>query len=152
LASERRRLGEILVGSQHLTPAELETALATQPPELRLGEYLVHTGKLTEQELYECLSLQESVGFGVLERSQVSALVARALPAEVSRKWKVLGFKVADGELFIAGPDVPSEAMSVDLRRFSSLEIRFHLVTPENFESLQREFLPHIKAEAAGAA
>jgi hypothetical protein len=79
-------------------------------------------------------------------------MVARALPAEVSRRWKVLGFKVADGELFIAGPNVPSEAMSADLRRFSSLEIRFHLVTPQNFEDLQREFQPHAKAKSAGVA
>jgi adsorption protein B len=152
LASERRRLGEILVGLQRLTAADLETALAAQPAELRLGEYLVHLGKLTEQDLYQCLSLQQSVGFEVLERSQVSAMIARSLPAEVSCKWKVLGFKVEDGELFVAGPDVPSEAMSSDLRRFSSLEIRFHLVTPENFESLQREFLSHTKAKSAGAA
>jgi hypothetical protein len=67
--------------------------------------------------------------------------VTRALPAEISRKWKVLSFKVASGQLFVAGPNVPSEEMSADLRRFSSLEIRFHLVTPANFESLQREFL-----------
>jgi adsorption protein B len=67
LASERRRLGEILIGSQRLTPAELETALAAKPPELRLGEYLVHKGILTAQELYQCLSLQQSVAFGILE-------------------------------------------------------------------------------------
>ena len=89
LAADHRRLGEILVGSQYLSADELASALASQPPGLRIGEYLVYQGKLTEQELYECLSLQQSVAFEALDRGQVSTTAARALPVEVSRKWKV---------------------------------------------------------------
>jgi adsorption protein B len=152
LVADHRRLGEILVGSQYLAEDELAAALATQPPGIRVGEYLVYLGKLTEQDLYECLSLQQNLSFEVLERGQVSAMVTRALPVEVSRKWKVLGFKVDSGQLFVAGPDIPSEEMSADLRRFSSLEIRFHLVTPANFNVLQGEFLPQVRVESAGAA
>ena len=134
-----------MVGSQYVAAAELETALASQPPGVRIGEHLVRLGKLTEQELYECLSLQEHLEFQFLDRSQVSGPVTRSLPASVSRKWKVLGYKVASGQLFIAGPDAPSEEMHADLRRFSSLEIRFQLITPGNFESLVQEFLPRTK-------
>jgi hypothetical protein len=32
--------------------------------------------------------------------------------------------------------------MHDDLRKFSSLEIRFHLVTPSEFEELAEEYLP----------
>jgi len=32
--------------------------------------------------------------------------------------------------------------MHSELRRFSSLEIRFHLVTPTEFKELTREYLP----------
>ncbi len=152
LMADHRRLGEILVGSQYLPAAELEAALATQPSGVRIGEYLVHLGKLTEQELYESLSLQQNLSFQVLKRSEVSAPVTRALPAEFSRKWKILSFKVAAGQLFVAGPDAPSEELTADLRRFSSLEIRFQLVTPANFEMLEREFLPRPKVRSAGAA
>jgi len=118
---------------------------------VRIGEYLVRLGKLTEQALYECLSLQQHLEFQVLDRSEVSPPVARSLPAAVSRKWKVLGYKVASGQLFVAGPDPPSDEMHEDLRRFSSLEIRFQLITPGNFESLLQEFLPRAKSKAAGA-
>jgi hypothetical protein len=148
--SDRRLLGEILVGSQHVAAEELELALASQPPGVRIGEYLIHLGKLTENDLYECLSLQQNLTFQVLDATQVSRTIARALPANVSRQWKVLGFKVAAGQLFVAGPNVPSDEMTEELRRNSALEIRFHLVTPGNFEALQQEFLP--KAKVAGAA
>ena len=149
LMSDRRLLGEILVGSQHVAAEELESALASQPPGVRIGEYLIHLNKLTEDDLYECLSLQQNLTFQVLDRTQISRTIARALPADVSRKWKVLGFKVVAGQLFVAGPNVPSDEMTEELRRISSLEIRFHLVTPGNFEALQQEFLP--RAKAAGA-
>jgi adsorption protein B len=149
LMSDHRRLGEILVGSEHVAAAELEAALASQPPGVPIGEYLVHLGKLTETDLYECLSLQQNLTFQALDHSEVSRSVTRALPAEISRKWKVLGFKVVAGQLFVACPNVPSEEMSEALRRSSSLDIRFHLVTPANFEALQQEFVPKSKAASA---
>jgi len=142
-----RRLGEILVGSQYLPAADLAVALESQPEGVRLGEHLVNLGKLSESDLYECLSLQQRVSFQKLDPAQISRPITRALPAQVSRKWKVLGFKVVSGQLFVAGPDVPSEQMSEDLRRFSSLEIRFHLVTPANFEALVQEFMPPSRAQ-----
>ncbi len=152
LIAERRPLGEILVGSQYVLASEMETALESQPPGVRIGEYLVRLGRLTEHDLYECLSLQQNLEFQTLESGQISEAVAHALPAEVSRRWRVLGFKVVAGELFLAGPDLPSEEMNADLRRFSSLDIRFHLVTPANFDALQREFLPDTTMRTAGAA
>jgi len=140
------------VGSNYLAASELEAALKSQPVGVRLGEYLVHGGKLTEQELYECLSLQRDIEFQTLERSNISPPVTRSLPAAVSRKWRVLGFKVAAGQLFVASPEAPTLEMSEDLRRFSSLEIRFHLITPGNFQTLEQEFLPRQKAKSASAA
>ena len=142
LMSDHRRLGEILVGSQHVAAEVLETALASQPPGIRIGEHLVHLGKLTENDLYECLSLQQNLIFQVLDGAQISRTVARSLPADVSRKWKVLAFKVAAGQLFVAGPNVPTDELNEELHRISSLEIRFHLVTPDNFETLVQQFLP----------
>jgi hypothetical protein len=141
LTVDRRRIGEILVGSQYVAAAELEAALASQPTDVRIGEHLIHLGKLTEQELYECLSLQQRVDFQFLDRTQVSPPIARSLPVAVSRRWKVLGYKVVSGQLFVAGPNAPSSEMHEDLRRFSSLEIRFQLITPGNFETLLQEFL-----------
>ena len=79
--------------------------------------------------------------FWIRPVSRICRLEVR-LPAGVSRKWKVLGFKVVSGQLFVAGPDVPCDEMNADLRRFSSLEIRFHLVTPTEFEELAQEYLP----------
>ena len=62
--------------------------------------------------------------------------MAQALPKQVVREWRVLPFQVAEGALFLAGPEVPSARMNSTLRGFTSLELRFHLVTPQEFERL----------------
>jgi hypothetical protein len=54
----------------------------------------------------------------------------------------VLPFRIVAGELFVAGPELPSEEMTQDLKHFSPLEVRFQLVTPTKFEELAREYLP----------
>ena len=65
-------------------------------------------------------------------------MLARALPRRVVRDWKVLPFRIASGSLFLASPEVPTDELSQVLRGFTRLSLRFHLVTPRNFEELAR--------------
>ncbi len=76
-------------------------------------------------------------------------MVTRSFPAAVSRRWQVLPFKVVAGSLHVAGPEPPTDEMQEELRTFSSMEIRFQLVTPTEFEELTREYLPEAAATAA---
>jgi hypothetical protein len=43
--------------------------------------------------------------------------------------------------LYVAGTEVPTDAMQTEIRRFSSLELRFRLVTPTEYEELAQEYL-----------
>ena len=99
-------------------------------------------GKLTEADLYEALSLQLNLPLGKPEVESVSRPVTRSFPAEVAKRWQVLPFRVAAGSLYVVGTDAPSEKMSLELKQFSSLELRFHLVTPTDFAELAQEYLP----------
>ena len=141
LLQHKRRLGEILAGSGYVSSRDVETALATLPSTLRLGEHLMQLGKLTEDDLYEALSLQQSLPAGRIEPWGVSRNVARSLPHHVIRNWRVLPFRVSAGSLFVASPEVPTDELSRTLRGFTRLSLRFHLVTPGNFEELARQLL-----------
>jgi len=138
---EIRPLGQILVGSQYLIQADVDEALASKAAGELLGEYLVRRGKLSEAELYVALSLQQNLPLAAPDASEISEPATRAVPAEVSRRWRVLPFRVVAGQLFVAGPDLPSEEMTRDLERLSKMEVRFHLVTPTDFEELARVYL-----------
>ncbi len=141
LAEHRRRLGEVLLGSGYLDDETLAGALRDQPAGVRLGEYLVSLGAITEHDLYEALSLQQSLSSGELIPDSVDPPVARLLPRRLVRKWKVLPFQIASGSLFLASPEVPTDEMTRAVRGFTSLTLRFHLVTPANFENLVRQLL-----------
>jgi adsorption protein B len=136
-----RMLGEILVSSGDLSAAELAAALAEKPPDVRLGEFLVRRSLVTEDAVYEALSLQQGLPLTDCDETHIPSAVARTLPVRVIRDWRVLPFRIAQGSLFLASPELPSLAMSAELRRFTSLEIRFHLVTPARFRTLARALL-----------
>lgn len=141
LLPDRKQLGEILAGCAWITHAQLEDALRTRPAGLRLGEYLVSSGLITEDDLYAALALQNHLELGKPEAREISPQVTRALPAALARRWRVMPFRVAAGELYLAGAELPDEAMQRDIRRFSSLEIRFRLITPTEFEEMAGQYL-----------
>ncbi|MDP9054237.1 MAG: glycosyl transferase family protein [Acidobacteriota bacterium] len=141
LLTKRRRLGEILTGSQWITPEQLEAALSSRPAGLRLGKHLVNLGMITEQDLYRALSLQNNLPLGKPAAEIVSVQVTRALPAEIARRWRLLPFRIAGGELYVAGAELPGEEMQREIRGFSSLEVRFQLVTPGEYEELAAAYL-----------
>ncbi|HVO98489.1 MAG TPA: glycosyl transferase family protein [Bryobacteraceae bacterium] len=141
LLAHKRKLGEILVGSGDVGASTMRAALESQPPGVPLGEHLVRRGYLSEDRLYQALSLQQGLPVGRVEPESVPASVARALPEHVVREWRVLPFKVAEGNLFLAGARLPSREMNSALRSFTALEIQFHLVTPTDFENLAAALL-----------
>jgi adsorption protein B len=136
LIEHKRKLGEILIGSAYAEESDVVRALETQPPGMRLGEHLVLLGIITEDELYEALSLQQSLPSGRLEPWVISTNIARALPRRVVREWRVLPFRISSGSMFLASPEIPTDALARTLRGFTRLSLRFHLVTPQNFEEL----------------
>lgn len=141
LMMERRFLGDILAAGQWISHSQLADALATQPSARRLGEHLLSLGLIDEYDLYAALSVQNNLPLACPEPEDVSVAVTRALPAGVARKWRVLPFRIAAGELYVAGAEIPGDEMHRDIRRFSSLEIRFQLVTPSDYEELAAKYL-----------
>ena len=43
--------------------------------------------------------------------------------------------------MFLASPEIPSDDLTRILRGFTRLSLRFHLVTPANFEELAETLL-----------
>jgi adsorption protein B len=141
LVEHKRKLGEILIGSGYASEPVVQAALEIQPYGVRLGEYLVQLGTISENDLYEALSLQQSLPAGRLEPWIINTNVARALPRRVVREWRVLPFRIASGNLFLASPEIPTDDLARALRGFTRLSLRFHLVTPRNFEELSASLL-----------
>ena len=137
----RPRLGDVLVRMRRLTPEEVEGALREAPRGLRLGEYLVHARKLSEQDLYEALSAQTGIPLGRPAKQEFHAAATRVMPVAAVRRWRVLPYRVAMGQLHVLTSDVPTEDLTRKLAEFSGLDIRFRLVRPDDFDELAMEYL-----------
>jgi len=135
LLENRRKIGEILTGSGYATADVLAQALATQPPGVRIGEHLIAMGRLTQDELFECLSIQQGLPLGAPRH--VPRRIARSLPEHIMRQWQVLPFRIQSGRLLVASADIPTEALSSALRGYTSLDLEFHLVTPDKLEQMR---------------
>jgi hypothetical protein len=141
LLAQKRKLGEILVSLGAIAAAELTAALAEQTQGMRLGEYLVDAHKLEIEALYQALSFQQGLPIAQIEPAAVRWPVVHALPEHAIRQWQVLPFRIAEQNLFVASPEAPGPETAQALRAFTSLEIRFHLVTPAEFEQLVNALL-----------
>jgi hypothetical protein len=78
-------------------------------------------------------------------RRELNRAAARALPADAVRRWRILPYRIAVGQLHVLVTDVPSEEMACELAGLSGLEIRFRLVRPHDFAELEAEFLPALR-------
>jgi len=71
----------------------------------------------------------------------VKRTIARLLPERVSAQYRLIPIRLDAGRLLVAGPEMPTPQLREELRRFTSLEIEFHLVTPRNYQELAKELL-----------
>lgn len=130
------RLGEVLVRMRAISIEDLEAALATCPPDMRLGEHLVEMRKLREEQLYQALSAQAGLELGVPDDEEVAREATRALPAAISRRFSVLPYRVDFGQLHLLTPNLPSPGATRELAALCSLDLRFRLVRPKEFDRL----------------
>jgi hypothetical protein len=121
-----------------MTPTRLESLQEKLGDQADLADYLVHAGELSEAELAETLGLKEGVSSIHLDPDEVSPKVAHILPERAQAAVRVVPFRVERGRLLVAGPEPLESGALESLRRYTALEIEFHLVTWRNFEELRR--------------
>lgn len=138
----RPRVGEVLAQLRVLDRDGLQSALASQPQGMRLGEHLQRMHLLTERDLYRALSIQTGLPLGAPAREDVDRLATRTLPAAAMRRWRIMPYRVDLGQLHVATDEVPSEEMTRDLSSLSSLELRFRLVQPREFDEMAEAYWP----------
>jgi adsorption protein B len=121
-------------------PAQFyEQALAARPASTPAADFFLTAGLVTEEQFMDALCLQQSLPRVHLSPASISPRTRRTIPQEAIRSWRVLPFRVEDGTLHVASAAVPTDEMISHLRLFTRLEIRFHLISPREFEELQHE-------------
>jgi type IV pilus assembly protein PilB len=116
--TRRRRLGEVLIDEQLITPAQLEAALQAQRtsdgPRRRLGQVVADLGYATEREVAEALATHLGLESADLSRIVPAPDVVRLLPRAVADRTGVLLLdRHPEGGLIVATSD-PTNVLALD--------------------------------------
>ncbi len=84
----------------------------------------------------ETASRRQVLPLARIDPAGVRRETARALPLHVVERWKVLPCRINEGRLLLATPQEPPPGADAELSRFTSLQICFQIVSPEDFERL----------------
>jgi hypothetical protein len=84
----------------------------------------------------EAISLRESLPLAKILSGDLEPRVSRLLPGRVIQELRVLPFRLEEGTLHVAAAGTPDGKLQDDLRRFTALAIRFHVITPSEFAAL----------------
>ena len=118
-----KRLGEMLIAKEYITPQQLENALEIQKKSAgkKIGEILVEQGFTTQNRVYRTLEIQLGVEFVDLTRKLIPKEMSRLVPRAVARKYSVVPVLATCEALFLAMVDplnfVASEAVRKIVRR-----------------------------------
>jgi hypothetical protein len=96
---------------------------------------------LKTEHTYPVLESPPAPALEELDPRRVPRLAARALPRHLVERWRVMPCRIAGGSMTLATPHEPPEALRRELKRFTRLQIRFQLVSQENFEQLKAAHL-----------
>jgi type IV pilus assembly protein PilB len=112
--SDSKRLGELLVREELITPVQLRRAVEEQRSSgSRLGHALTNLGYVDENELIQFLAQQYGVPSINVSDFEIDAEVLKLVPKEVATRHQVLPVSKAGNTLIIAMAD-PSNIYAVD--------------------------------------
>ena len=124
------KLGEILLQTGLITPAQLAQALAQQKVEGgRLGAILIKLGCLTEQQVVQALGEKFRLPYIDLDRHAIDAALLQLIPAEIAQKHLVFPVAKTGTTLTLAMADPVSAFAVEDIRFMTGLKVELVVAT-----------------------
>jgi type IV pilus assembly protein PilB len=143
MAKEHKRIGDLLLENNVITPQELELAVAEQRKTGQLlGATLVRMGLISEEILMEHLQAQLGLPLIDLNEAVVDEQALALIKEEVARKYVALPLELADRRtLTIAMADPLNVAALEDLRFHSGMFLKPVLALPSAIaEAVERYY------------
>ncbi|MBQ8238131.1 MAG: Flp pilus assembly complex ATPase component TadA [Oscillospiraceae bacterium] len=118
-----KRLGEMLIANEYITPEQLNKALEIQKKSTgkKLGEILVEQGFTTQRRVYKALERQLGVEFVDLTGMVIPKEMTRLVPRSIARKYNVVPVQATQDSLSLAMADplnfVATDAVRMIVKR-----------------------------------
>ncbi len=139
---ERKPLGQILLEDKKITEEQLNHALEVQRETGdRLGHTLVKLGYITEEELAKALEKQFGIPCIMLKPQMVNPLIARSIPENICRKYKIIPFMKENNKLIIAAANPYNLEFINEIKATTAHNVQLILATEKSIvEAIERNF------------
>lgn len=135
MASEKRRLGNILVNSGKITNYQLQEALKLQKVQgKKLGEILVETNMITEDEIIECVEQQTGIKKIDLNTIEFDRKAITLIPQNLCDKYVLIPFGFNNNTIKVALADPLNFFAIDDLTISTGFEIESYISRKEDIK------------------
>jgi type IV pilus assembly protein PilB len=118
MAKQQKRLGELLVDWQAVSPKDVERALEHgKKQSQRIGEALIDLKLVSDTQVYKALASQHNMEYFELEKHSIPAAVVNSVPDDLIKKYVILPLGKENGKLRIVVHD-PLDLEMLDILRF----------------------------------
>ena len=102
-----KRIGELLIANEYITPEQLNKALEIQKKTTgkKIGEILVEQGFTTQKRLYKVLEKQLGVDYVELTGMVIPKEMTRLVPRSIAKKYNVVPVRASAETLHLAMAD-----------------------------------------------
>lgn len=119
LATNRKRLGDLLIEAGAITQEQLDYALATKRKDEKLGDFLIKENFLTEQQLIEVLEFQLGIPHINLNQYTIDPELLQLVPGELAKRVQIMPVRRDKNKLFIAMAD-PMDYFAIEEVRMAT--------------------------------
>lgn len=135
MASEKRRLGNILVNSGKITNYQLQESLKLQKVQgKKLGEILVETNMITEDEIIECVEQQTGIKKIDLNIIEFNRKAITLIPQNLCDKYVLIPFGFDNNTIKVALADPLNFFAIDDLTISTGFEIESYISRKEDIK------------------
>lgn len=125
LNKTRKRLGDLLLEVDMISPKQLESAIEVQKKTgEKLGSILTKLGYVTEDDIIQVLEFQLGIPHVKLEKYNIEKSAYLSIPESISRRYVLIPIKKEKGILTVAMSDPLNVFAIDDLNIYSGLEIQ----------------------------
>ena len=127
-----KRLGELLLDFNYITPKQLEEAIKhQQKTKKRLGEVLVELNYVQPDDLIQVLEFQLGVPHVKLSNYIFNPQLATYIPEHIARRHNVIALEKKGDKLLVAMSDPTNVVAIDDIEMTSGLKVEPRIATSE---------------------
>ncbi|MGP3777665.1 GspE/PulE family protein [Halanaerobium saccharolyticum] len=114
MSPRRKKIGDLLLEYNYITPRQLEDALSAQDEmDMRLGQVLTELGYISEEDLTDALEIQLNIPRVHLNNYLINAHLSQYISENIARRHHAVPYDVEDDTLKVAIQD-PTDLVAIE--------------------------------------